>query len=116
MAVRVENGEVLNFGVFGADATVTHARVGFGTTTLVSAALGKERSVPSGASLEFAVGDIDLVFPSGDMEDDGLSAVLALYFAQEVWVDLMTDSSTVVSVSGYSQQTSSTWTRSVESD
>ena len=116
MAVRVQNGEVLNFGVFGAAATVTHARVGFGSTTLATAALGSERSVSSGSSLEFAVGDIDLVFPSGALEDAGLSGLLALYFAQDVWVDLMTDASTVVAVSGYAQQTSSVWSRSVESD
>ena len=116
MAVRVQNGESLNFGTFSAEVTVTHARVGFGSQTLVVRPLATDRTVAAGREPEFLAGDIQLVFPSGEMEDTGLSALLGTYFSQAVWVDLMTDPLTVVSDSGYSQQTSSTWNRSVESD
>ena len=116
MAVRVQNGEALNFGTFTGTVTVTHARIGHGSTTLVVRPLAAERTVNSGAALEFIAGDIDLVFPSGQLEDTGLSALLGTYFSQSVWVDLMTGPTTVVSDSGYSRQTSSTWTRNVESD
>ena len=116
MAIRVQNGEAINFGTLVAETVITHARVGFGSATLTTRPLDTDRTVAAGGQAEFAIGEIDLVFPSGQMEDDGISAAWALYFAQNVWIDAMTSSTDVVATTGYSQQTSSIWGRTQEAD
>ena len=116
MAIRVQNGEIINFGTLDAETTVTHARIGFGSNALVVRPLTTQRTIAANGQGQFAVGDIDIVFPANELNDDGLSDLLALYFAQNVWIDLMTDDSTVVTTTGYSQQTSTNWTRAQEAD
>lgn len=116
MAIRVENGAAVEFGPLDTETVVTHARVGFGSQVLVVRSLASNKTVPANRTAVFDIGDIDLVFPSGQLEDDGLTEVLKLYFAQNVWIDIMTDDSTVVSAGGYSQQTLNNWTRTKEND
>ena len=116
MATRVQNESVVNFGTLATETVITHARVGFGANELTVQPLATPRTVVAGGEAEFGIGEIDLVFPSGDMQDAGMSDLLALYFAQDLWVDGMTDDSTVVVASGYSQQTSSDWARTQEAD
>ena len=118
MAVRVENGAIENFGTFTAEVTVTHARASVGAVELVTRPLTTQRTVAANGSAEFAVGEIDLVFPSNQYEDAGYSALLALVFdgTNELNIDLMTDDSTIVGDSGYSQQAVADWDRSTEAD
>ena len=116
MAIRVQNGEINNFGTLVAQTVITHARVGFGANALAVRPLTTARTVAAGGQAEFAIGEIDLVFPSGDMTDDGISDVLALYFAQAVWIDAMTSATQVVTTTGYSRQTSTNWPRTQETD
>ena len=116
MAIRVENGAEVEFGPLDAETVVTHARVGFGTQVLTVRPLAQNKTIDANGKGVFDIGDIDLVFPSGQLDDDGLSEVLKLYFEQAVWIDIMTDDSTVVSAGGYSQQTLNNWTRTKEND
>ena len=118
MAVRVENGSSEDFGEFVAEVDVTHARASVGSTVLVTRPLTTQRTVAAGGRAEFAVGAIDLVFPSNDLENDGYSALLALAFdgTNSLNIDLMTSDSDVVADSGYSQQAVSHWDRSTEAD
>ena len=117
MAIRIQNGEILNFGTFAAAARVTHARVGrSGSTTMVTKALTTPRSIAINGSAQFAIGEIDLVYPKNDMNDAGMKDMLDYHFARSQVVELMTSSSVVVAVTGYSNQSSTSWTSSIESD
>ena len=116
MAIRVQNSEVANFGALAAETVITHGRIGFGTETLAVRPLTTPRTVAAGGQAEFAIGEIDIVFPSNELSDGGYSELLALYFARSVWIDAMTDDSTVVAAVGYSQQTSSNWGLTQEND
>ena len=118
MAVRVQNSATVNFGVFAAATTVTHARLRVGNNTLATRALTNSRAIEAGGQAQFAVGDIDLVFPANQLENAGLNAILAEYFdgTNTLLIDLMTSNTQVVTVSGYSQQSTAGWGRSSESD
>ena len=118
MAVRVENGVAVNFGTFGAETTVTHARVSVGTNILTTRPLANQRTIANGGQAEFAVGAIDLVFPANQLENAGLNALLelALDGSNAMLVDLLTNANTVVTTAGYSQQSVTNWTRNNEAD
>ena len=118
MAVRVQNGEILNFGNFGAAATVTHGRISIGADVLTVRPLAVNRDIALGGQAEFAIGEIDLLHPSNQYENAGWNALLALAFngVNSFNVDLMTDDSTVVAVAGYGQQASTDWDLSTEAD
>ena len=116
MAIRVQNGGNINFGVLLAETIITHARVGFGSNDLTVRSLLTTRTIAIGGQAQFDIGEIDLVFRAGDMLDPGLSDLLNLYFSQAVYIDAMTSLTDVVATSGYSQQTSNNWSRTQESD
>ena len=118
MAVRVSNGAAENFGTFATEVDVSHFRGTIGTTEFFTAALTTARTVAADGQAEFAIGELDLLFPSGDFGDAGYSAFLALALdgTNVVLVDLLTDATTVVSASGYSQQDVTNWTRATEVD
>ena len=118
MAVRVSNGAAENFGTFATEVDVSHFRARVGSDVLFTAALTTARTVAADGQAEFAIGELDLLFPSADLADDGYSALLALAFdgTNAFDVDLMTDSTTVVSASGYAQQAVTSWTRATEID
>ncbi len=118
MAVRVQNGAVVNFGRLDAETAITHARLLVGGAVLATRPLAVSRTVEAGGDAEFAAGDIDLVFPAGQLEDAGLQALLGLALdgANELAIDAMTDDSTVVAAGGYAQQRSADWDLSTEPD
>ena len=118
MAVRVENTGVLNFGTFLASATVTHARAQVGTAILTTRALTTTRTIAVGGQAEFAIGEIDLLFPANELENAGLNALIALALdgTNSITIKLMTSSTVEVSVSGYSDVDVTGWGRTNESD
>ena len=60
---------------------------------------------------------MDVVYPAGQLNNDHMEAVVTPYWSGETFqVDLMTDDSTVIADSGYSQQEHSAWTISTEND
>ena len=118
MAVRIQNGAVVNFGTFVDETTVTHARLRVGSSLLTTRQLNNARTVAAGGQAQFNVGDIDLVFPAGEFENAGLNALLALALdgSNAITIDAMTSSNNVVNTSGYSQQATANWSRSNEVD
>ena len=118
MAVRVSNGAAENFGTFAAETAVTHFRGTIGTTELFTTTLTTARTIAANGQAAFAIGELDLLFPSGDLGDAGYAAFLALALngTNVVLVDLMTSSTVVVSASGYAQQDVTNWTRATEVD
>ena len=118
MAIRVQNGATVNFGTFAAETTVTHSRITYGGEIVTTRPLTTPRTVAVGGQAEFAVGEIDLVFPANELVNAGLNAILAEAFdgTNAFLVDLLTDATTVVTDTGYSQQSEANWTRTEEAD
>lgn len=118
MAIRIENTGVINFGTLAAETVITHGRVSVGTAVLTTRALATARTVAAGGQAQFDAGEIDLVCPAGEFVNAGWNALLALALdgTNELNVDAMTDANTVVSASGYSQQSTAAWSRSEEAD
>lgn len=118
MAVRIQNSGVVGFGTFATQTTVTHARVSVGSAVLTTRPLTTSRTIGAGGSAQFAIGEIDLVFPANQLDNAGLNALLALALngTNALNVDLMTSATNVVATSGYSQQAVTGWSRSNEND
>ena len=117
MAVRIQTQDDVAFGIMAASVTATHVRVQKAgaapvvkqLTAAVTAAIGERLRIPSG--------DLDIVYPAGETTNTHMRAILDPYWDGETHqVDLMTDDSTVVADSGYSQQTYSNWAISNETD
>ena len=118
MAIRIQTQDNLIFGVMAdASVTATHGRfqkagaapVVKQLTAPITAAVGERLRVPSGS--------FDVVYLAGETNNLHMRAVLEPYWDGEAFqVDLMTDDMTVVSDSGYSQQTYSDWAISQEND
>ena len=118
MAVRVENTGVLNFGTFLAQAVVTHARAQVGTAILTTRALTTTRTIAVGGQAEFAIGEIDLLFPANELENAGLNALIALALdgTNSITVKLMTSATVEVAVGGYADVDVTGWGRTNEND
>ena len=122
MAIRVQTSADINFGTFGAAASVTHLRVrpviaGQQAARGFVVPLSQTVNVQSGRPFIVASGDLDIVYPSGALPDTHIQAAVSPLWASVAWqMDAMTDNSTVVSVSGYSQQTHDAWAISTEAD
>lgn len=118
MAVRIQNGSVLNFGTFGANTSVSHVRVSRGTKKILDghALTGGAVTVDANGTCQFAVGALDLVFPKGAMEDEGLKQMLDAEFANSIKVELMTSTTALVTTSGYAAASSTDWDSSTEND
>lgn len=118
MAVRVQNSEVINFGTLATETAITHGRLSVGANVLTTRPLTTNRTVAAGGQAQFDIGEIDLFFPSNQLENAGYNALLALAFdgTNSLNIDAMTDASTVVAASGYSQQSSADFDLTNESD
>ena len=118
MAVRIENTGVLNFGTFLAQAVVTHARAQVGAAILTTRPLASTRTIAVGGQAEFAVGEIDLLFPANQMVNAGLNALFALALdgTNAITIKLMTSLTAEVAVAGYADVDVTGWNRSNESD
>ena len=122
MAVRVQNGANINFGTFGAEATVSHVRIRRASDNgqPVVKALSSPVAVGSGEQFQIDAGNLDIVYPAGDLGNTHMRAVVEAYWGSggslSMEIDAMTDSSTPVAVSGYSQQSTSDWDISTEAD
>ena len=120
MAVRIEPSSDVEFGTMGAAVTVTHVRVrptGAKTKTIVHA-LTSDLDVPSGGALQIPASSFDVVLPSGQIGNTFMEWLVLEGWAAttSMQVDCMTDDSTPVSTSGYSQQTVTAWSITTEAD
>ena len=116
MAIRVQNGSALNFGLFASAATVTHIRF---QKAGADPTVRSITNVSVGANDTFVIpaGDFDVVYPSGQLSDAHMDALVREYWDGETFqIDAMTNANTVVNVNGYSQETHSGWTFGTEAD
>ena len=120
MAIRIEPDADIEFGTMGAAVTVSHVRVRptSSTADAIVRPLTTDLGVPSGGALQIPAASFDVVIPSGQIGNDFME-----WLVGEGWgattsmqVDCMTDATTAVAVSGYSQQTVTAWTVSTEAD
>ena len=119
MAIRVQNGAALSFGVMEAQVRVTHTRVRRGTTGQIvrTDALSSAVNVAAGERLRIPSGDIDIVYPDGELERDHMDALVKAYWdGEDFAVDCLTAANTVVADDGYEQQVHSGWTFTKEAD
>ena len=118
MAVRVEPGAAMLFGVMAdASVTVTHARVQKAGADPVVRPLTADVTAAVGERLRVPVAMFDFVYPAGELNNDHMDAVVRGWWdGEEIQVDLMTDDSTVVADSGYSQAEHDGWTFTSEAD
>ena len=118
MAVRIQNTGVVNFGTFLAAATITHARAQVGSDVLTTRPLTTTRTIAIGGQAEFAIGEIDLIFPANQMENAGLNALLALALdgTNSLTIKAMTSSTVEVAVTGYADQDVTGWGLTNEND
>ena len=116
MAIRAEPTGQITFGRLAAETTATHGRVMRGNKALLVRELTDPVTVAANGQLVIDAGAIDIVFPAGELMNDGIEDAWQDYFDSGVQVDLMTDAVTVIATSGYSQQTHSAWTLTQEAD
>ena len=120
MAIRIEPTADIEFGTMGAAVEVTHVRVRptAATTKAMVRPLDSTLSVPDSGALQIPSASFDVVIPSGQIGDTFMD-----WLVKSGWdtttsfqVDCMTDDSTPVTTSGYSQQTVTSWTVTTEDD
>lgn len=116
MAVRVENTGEIPLGSWEATATVSHIRAVNGADSLVKA-LGTPIVVAVGERFVIPSGGMDALYVSGEFTDVHMAAMARSYWEDKTWtIDAMTDATTPVAVSGYTQGTHSLWSFTTEDD
>ena len=116
MAIKVEN-ELLVFGIMAANVTVTHARIQKAGADPIVRPLAAPLSVLAGERLRLPAAAMEIVYPSGEVGDPHMEAVVLSYWdGEEFMLDMMTDDSTPVPDANYTQQASDTWTFTIQPD
>ncbi len=116
MAIRVENDGVLSFGVMENAHSITHVRFSRGTVN-VTIALDPAVAVGAGERLRIPDDGFDIVYPSGALTDAHMDALVKAYWDGNAFaIDALTNATTVVSDTGYSQISNSSWTFTTEAD
>ena len=123
MGVRVDTQGDINFGVMNSSVTVSHVRFRRASDDgqPVVLALSSPVTASSGEGFRIRSGMFDIVYKSGPLGNAHMLAVVESYWGAsgsrtEMEVDLMTNDSTVVSDSGYSQQSYNNWSIATEAD
>ena len=123
MAIRVDTSGDIIFGIMSAQVTVTHARFRRASDDGQPVIYTLPANVVANANegLRIRSGMFDLVYKAGPLGNTHMKAVVESYWGAAgsrvaFEVDLMTDDSTVVTDSGYSQQSYSAWAITEEAD
>ena len=117
MAIRVEPGADLIFGIMAGAVDVTHVRVQKANAAPTVRALAATVSVAVGERLRILTTAFDAVYKDGQFSRDHMDALVKSYWQGEtIQIDCMTDSTTVVADTGYSQQTHADWQFTGEAD
>ena len=117
MAIRIQTRDHLVFGIMAAGVTATHAKFQKAGADPIVKQLTDPVTAAAGERLRIPSGSLDVVYPAGETNNTHMRALLDPYWDGEAFqVDLMTDDSTVVADTGYSQQTYSNWAISEEND
>ena len=120
MAIKVENTDALVFGVLDTETVVTHARfkkASSNDNTRITRVLTAPVTVAAGERLRIPATDLDVVYKTGQLDDEHLDEVVKGYWNGETFeVDLMTSAMVVIATVGYSQQSTDSWTFTTEND
>ena len=120
MAIKVENSDALVFGVLNVETIVTHGRfkkTGANDNTRITRQLTAAVTVGAGERLRIPANSLDVVYKTGQLVDPHMDAIVKAYWNGETFeVDLMTDATTVIATSGYSQQSTAAWDFVTEND
>ena len=117
MAIRVQTQDDVVFGIMVAEVVVTHGRLQKAGAAPIIRPLSSPVTIPAGQRLLLPDGMMDVVYPSGELGNAHIRAVIDDYYVGETFMyDAMVDASTPVSDSGYAQQTYSNWAISEEAD
>ena len=117
MAIQVSNPSQVNFGTVTGSHTITHIRFREANNDeIATKQLDSSVSVVANNALTIDMNDIDLIYEDGQFPDSHIEKVVKLFYGAtgqtSVKVDLLTNSTTPVSDSGYTQQTVTGWTYS----
>ena len=120
MAIKVENTAVLVFGILDTETIATHGRfkkTGANDNTRVTRPLAAAVTVGAGERLRIPADSFDVVYKTGQLVDKHMDAMVKAYWDGETFeVDLMTDATTVITTTGYSQQSTAAWSFTTEND
>ena len=120
MAIKVENSNAIVFGVLDTETIVTHGRfkkVGAADNTRITRPLTAPVTVGVGERLRIPANSLDVVYKKGQLVDPHMDVIVKAYWENETFeIDLMTDNSTVVATTGYSQQSTNAWDFTTEND
>ena len=117
MAIRVQSQTNFDFGTPDAEIIISHVRFRKSAGDQVIVALPNAVTGEVNKPLRIPSAMFDVVYPSGPLGNNHMSAVVTPYWnAASVLVDLMTDDSTVVAASWYSQIDHSGWAVTEEAD
>ena len=118
MTIRVQNTALVNFGTVTATVTITHVGLQRGSETEIVKQLPAALTYAAQQELVIPAGDLDVVYPDGDLGDDHMDALVKSWWGATgtaaIKINLKTDATTNVATTGYSQQTVSAWTIATE--
>ena len=120
MAIKVENSDALVFGVLEVETVATHGRfkkTGAPDNTRITRQLTAAVTVAVGERLRIPANSLDVVYKTGQLVDPHMDALVKAYWSGASFeVDLMTNATTVITTTGYSQQTTDAWDFTTEND
>lgn len=117
MAIRIENTNGVQFGTLAAAATITHVRGKVGRHVLFTEELSPQLVVAQNSLAELVAGALDVIINKNEGEDAGLQALVEPGLANPgITVELLTDATTEVAVTGYTAQTVTQWSIRTEAD
>lgn len=105
MAIRVRKENIEFASSIGADVVITHIRFSkVGESQIETKILTQAINAQAGTPLSLPT--FEVVYPANDLSNNHIAALVSPYWSGEDFeIDLLTDETTVVSVSGYSTQT-----------
>lgn len=126
MAVTVKSQDDINFGVAGSAVRITHVRFRRGRDDgqPVVIALPQPVNIAVNRGMVITSGSFSIKYRSAPLGNTHMDALVKLYWQERLSdpkgtvmeVDLMTSSTQVVTVSGYSQQQYHNWLFGTEAD
>ena len=117
MAIRVQSQTNFDFGTPDANIDISHIRFRKSVTDQVIVELANVVTGEVNKPLRIPSAMFDIVYPSGPLGNAHMSAVISPYWdGESLMIDLMTDGSTIVSSSWYSQISHDGWAITEEAD
>ena len=123
MGIRIDTQDDINFGIAAAAVSVSHVRFRRASDNgqPVVIALSSAVDIALNQGMRIRSGMFDLVYKSGPLTNAHMLEVVEGYWGASgsrtnMEIDLMTSNSSVVSVSGYSQQSYDDWDITTEND